>query len=146
MKLIKLGVLSLALAASTATYAGEVVIQAGAREFLPLVVQAQPGDTILWKGMAAGHNTKSFDGMIPEGAQPWESKLNEDYHMTVEKEGAYAYVCVPHASFGMVGVIVVGNGKPANLGQLKNVAEQKKGMEARSYKKLVAWLKENGVE
>jgi hypothetical protein len=41
--------------------------------------------------------------------------LNEDFHVTLDKPGAYVYECVPHASMGMVGVILVGDGKPANL-------------------------------
>jgi len=140
MNRIRSGLIGLLLATSTGSVADEVVIQAGAREFLPLVVRAKPGDTIVWKAMNS-HNTKSMD--IPEGAIPWESKLNEDFHTTVDKEGAYSYVCVPHASFGMIGVIVVGDGKPANLDAMSKNTD---AMGKRAYKKLVAWLKDQGIE
>jgi pseudoazurin len=119
MKMVKFGVSSLALAASMAASAGEVAIVAGPRNFDPVdpdlnisLVKAQPGDTISWKNMST-HNTKSIE--VPEGAQQWEGKLNEDFHVTLDKPGAYVYECVPHASMGMVGVILVGDGKPANL-------------------------------
>ncbi len=140
MNCIRIGFLTLLLAASAGVVADEVVIQAGAREFIPLVVRAKPGDTIVWKSMNS-HNTKSMD--IPEGATAWDSKLHEDFHTTVDKEGAYSYVCVPHASFGMIGVIVVGDGKPANLDAMSQNTD---AMGKRAYKKLVAWLKEQGIE
>ncbi len=119
MKMVKFGVFSLALVASAAASAAEVAVVAGPRNFDPVdpdlnisLVKAQPGDTISWKNMST-HNTKSIE--VPEGAQHWEGKLNEDFHVTLDKPGAYVYECVPHASMGMVGVILVGDGKPANL-------------------------------
>jgi hypothetical protein len=61
MKMVKFGVLSLALAASMAASAGEVAIVAGPRNFDPVdpdlnisLVKAQPGDTISWKGPSSG--------------------------------------------------------------------------------------------
>lgn len=123
MNMFKFGVLSLALAASMNVSAGEVAIVAGPRNFDPVdpdlnisLVKAQPGDTISWKNMST-HNTKSIE--IPEGATHWEGKLNEDFHVTLDKPGAYVYECVPHASMGMVGVILVGDGKPANLAAIQ---------------------------
>ncbi|MEZ5445735.1 MAG: plastocyanin/azurin family copper-binding protein [Gammaproteobacteria bacterium] len=119
MKMVKIGVFSLALAASVAASAAEIAVIAGPRNFDPIdpdlnisLVKAQPGDTISWKNMST-HNTKSIE--VPEGAQHWEGKLNEDFHVTLDKPGAYVYECVPHASMGMVGVVLVGDGKPANL-------------------------------
>lgn len=119
MKMVKIGVFSLALAASVVASAAEIAVIAGPRNFDPIdpdlnisLVKAQPGDTISWKNMST-HNTKSIE--VPEGAQHWEGKLNEDFHVTLDKPGAYVYECVPHASMGMVGVVLVGDGKPANL-------------------------------
>ena len=67
-----------------------------------------------------GHDTASIEGMIPEGAETWQSKMGEEgYTITVEKEGAYIYKCTPHMSTGMVGAIVVGDGEPANLASLE---------------------------
>jgi len=84
-------------------------------QWQPLVLFAQPGDTVTFTNMA-GHDTASIEGMIPEGAEAWQSKMGEEaFTITVEKEGAYIYKCTPHMSTGMVGAIVVGDGDPANL-------------------------------
>lgn len=81
----------------------------------PLVLFAQPGDTVTFVNMA-GHDTATIEGMFPEGAAQWQSKMGEEaYTVTLEKEGAYIYKCTPHMSTGMVGAIVVGNADPANL-------------------------------
>jgi pseudoazurin len=84
-------------------------------QWVPLVLFAQPGDTVTFVNMA-GHDTAALDGMIPEGAEGWQSKMGEEaFTITVEKEGAYIYKCTPHMSTGMVGAIVVGDADPANL-------------------------------
>lgn len=84
-------------------------------QWQPLVLFAQPGDTVTFTNMA-GHDTAAIEGMIPEGAEAWHSKLGEEaFTITVEKEGAYIYKCTPHISTGMVGAIIVGDGDPANL-------------------------------
>ena len=88
-------------------------------QWQPLVTFAQPGDTIKFTNMA-GHDTVSMEGMIPEGATPWQSKLGEEaFTITVDKEGAYVYKCNPHITTGMVGIIVVGDRNPANLAELE---------------------------
>ncbi len=88
-------------------------------QWAPLVLFAQPGDTVTFVGML-GHDTVSIDGMIPEGAEPWKSKLGaEAFTITVEKEGAYIYKCTPHMSAGMIGAIVVGHAEPANLAEIE---------------------------
>ena len=122
MKMVNIGVFTLALMASMSVAAAEVAITAGPRNFDPVnpdlnisLVKAQPGDTIAWKNMST-HNTKSI--AVPDGAESWEGKLNENFHITVDKPGAYVYECVPHSSMGMVGVILVGDGKPANMDAL----------------------------
>jgi pseudoazurin len=129
MKLFKFGVLPLVLAAaSVGASAAEVVVTAGARDFQPAMeegstyglVRAQPGDTIVFKNMVGGHNTHSV--AIPEGAQDWSSELGKDFHVSLEKPGAYVYICQPHESMGMAGVILVGDGKPANLDALAKSA------------------------
>jgi pseudoazurin len=87
-----------------------------------------------------GHDTEAIEGMMPAGAEGWKSKLGEEaYTITVEKEGAYIYKCNPHISTGMVGAIVVGDGDPANLGDIeKSLPEVKVGrnMVNRAVKKM----------
>ena len=92
--------------------AAEQTINAEARAFKPDIIYVQPGDTVGWINMTS-HMTASVEGLIPEGATPWQGQLGENLKVTLDKEGVYGYVCVPHLGFGMVGVIVVG--KPTNL-------------------------------
>lgn len=91
--------------------------------FEPAVVKIQPGDTVEWTNMNA-HNVNSYgdeQGLIPEGAEDFKSKLGEDYSVTLEEEGVYVYVCDPHASQGMVGAIIVG--EPENLDEVTEKAD-----------------------
>ena len=49
-------------------------IKAAGVKFDPQITFAQPGDTVTWTDMPA-HDTASIEGMIPEGAEPWRSKM-----------------------------------------------------------------------
>ncbi|RME32525.1 MAG: copper-binding protein [Gammaproteobacteria bacterium] len=110
------------------------VVKAVVTQFVPPVIFIQPGDTVHWTNMN-GHNTHSIDGLIPEGAQPWQSKLGEDYSLTLTVPGAYIYKCDPHYSLGMVGAIVVGPVPPANLEALEK-SPANKGMARRAFRML----------
>ena len=103
---------AIAMMVSNAVFAAEQTINAEARAFKPDIIYIQPGDTVGWVNMTS-HMTSSVEGLIPEGATPWQSQLGENLQVTLDKEGVYGYVCTPHLGFGMVGVIVVG--KPTNL-------------------------------
>ena len=141
MKRFLAGVLSLGALVSCNVMAADVTIEAGAREFLPLITQAKPGDRIVFRAMNS-HNIKSLE--VPEGAQPFESKMSEEgFHFTADKPGAYIFECVPHASFGMIGVVVVGDGMPGNMDQLAKATDP---MAKRGYKKLKQWLEEKGIK
>ncbi len=99
--------------------AEQLKVKAVVTQWAPLVLFAQPGDTVTFVNML-GHDTVSIDGMIPDGAEAWKSKLGEEaFTITVEKEGAYVYKCTPHMSAGMVGAIVVGDADPANLAAIE---------------------------
>ncbi|MFK8069003.1 MAG: plastocyanin/azurin family copper-binding protein [Gammaproteobacteria bacterium] len=112
------------------------VIKAAVTQFRPLVVFAQPGDTIVWQNMN-GHDTASMNSMIPEGAEGWQSKMGEIFSVTLDKEGAYLYKCTPHASLGMMGAIIVGNSD--NLETIKagvDTSGEPKGMVKRVIRKV----------
>jgi pseudoazurin len=95
--------------------------------FSPRILQVNAGDTVNFLSTDRGHNSASADGMIPEGAEGWDSKVNEDLSVTFDTPGIYGYVCTPHASAGMVGLIVVeGEGKLANLEAAKGVRQRGK--------------------
>ena len=100
----------------------EHIVKGVITQWQPLVTFAQPGDKVRFSNMT-GHDTQSMEGMIPEGATPWKSKLGEEgFTITVEKEGAYVYKCNPHITTGMVGIIVVGERNPSNLAALEENA------------------------
>lgn len=77
--------------------------------FYPDLVRAQPGDTIRFIATDRGHNAEVDTDMMPEGGTEWAGRINQDVEVTIDVEGAYGYVCKPHASAGMVGLILVGD-------------------------------------
>ncbi|MEM1232745.1 MAG: pseudoazurin [Pseudomonadota bacterium] len=77
--------------------------------YLPAVVRAQPGDTIKFISVDKGHNAQSNEDWSPEGGTEWKSAINEDLEVTIDVEGAYMYECQPHATAGMIGLILVGD-------------------------------------
>lgn len=145
MKMNRFGsaILSMAVLQASAVMAEEHVIKAAGVQFDPQITFAQPGDTISWTNMAA-HDTASIEGMIPEEAAPWRSKMSENLTITVEKEGAYVYQCTPHVGAGMVGAIVVGNGVPSNLEAIEK-HPQNKAMVGRAIRKLKQALQSKGT-
>ena len=86
-------------------------------KFNPLVVKINSGDSVSWRNMST-HNSESIDGLIPEGAEKWNSPMSANDKHTFTEEGIYIYKCTPHIGSGMGGVIIVGN--PVNLEQIKN--------------------------
>lgn len=95
--------------------------------FLPRLLVVQPGDTVLFQSVDKGHNSVSIDGMIPDGAEEWKGGIGKDIAVTFEKPGYYGYQCVPHASVGMVGMVIVeGEGKLDNLEAAKSVKQRGK--------------------
>jgi pseudoazurin len=90
---------------------------AGMMVFEPAFVKIAPGDTVKFLATDKGHNAESIAGMLPDGAEPFAGKFNEEIAVTFEKPGVYGYKCKPHYAMGMVGMIVVGNA--ANADQAK---------------------------
>lgn len=76
--------------------------------FDPPVLQIEEGASVLFQATDRGHNSASTDDMIPEGAEGWKGKINEDIEITFDVPGVYGYHCTPHQSAGMVGLILVG--------------------------------------
>ncbi|MEO0327201.1 MAG: pseudoazurin [Pseudomonadota bacterium] len=95
--------------------------------FHPMIQVIEPGDSVKFLTTAKGHNSISIEGMIPEGAEPWKGKINEEIELTLEKPGVYGYLCQPHATLGMVGLIIVkGDGMADNLEAAKAVKQRGK--------------------
>jgi plastocyanin len=98
----------------------------GSLQFEPDSTAVSQGDTVEFVFDSGGHNVSGHpdahsDVSLPEGAEPFASydisgddinhlSLNEagtTYRHTFETTGEFTYVCVPHASSGMVGSITV---------------------------------------
>lgn len=109
-------------------------VKARGPAYEPLVVFAEPGDAIAWVNMAMGpHDTRSIPGLIPEGAEHWQSQLGKDFQITLQEEGIYLYECIPHMGLGMAGAVVVGN--PKNLSELEERIKAAHGAIKRVFRK-----------
>ena len=62
--------------------------------FEPDFIKAAPGDTIRFVPTDKGHNVETIKGMFPEGAEPFKSKFNEEFTVTVTAEGVYRGIMV----------------------------------------------------
>lgn len=77
--------------------------------FEPAFIQAQPGDTIKFIAADKGHNAEVNAGMLPDGAEAFKGKINEEIEVTLDAEGVYGVICKPHFAMGMVMTIAVGD-------------------------------------
>ena len=93
--------------------------------FVPDIVRAMPGDTIRFIAADRGHNAEVNKKMMPEGGTEWAGRINSDVEVTIDVDGAYGYVCKPHASAGMVGLILVGD-VSGNYEDLKGLRQRGK--------------------
>jgi pseudoazurin len=100
----------------------------GAMVFQPSLVHAAPGDTVKFVPTDKSHNVESIKGMIPEGAESFKSKMNEEITVTFDKDGVYGVKCAPHYGMGMVALIVVG--QPVNADEAKAVKQTGKAKAA----------------
>lgn len=94
----------------------------GSMVFEPPVVKAAVGDTVTFVPENSSHYVQSY--VIPEGATPWKSKLDEAWTVKLEQEGVYLYYCPPHLMMSMIGLVQVG--KATNLDALEAKAKKLK--------------------
>jgi halocyanin-like protein len=73
--------------------------------FSPPAVRVDPGTTVTWEWAAGLHNVVADSGAF-------ESELTDEsgftFEQTFEETGVVKYLCRPHESLGMRGVVVVG--------------------------------------
>ncbi|WP_027999047.1 pseudoazurin [Sinorhizobium arboris] len=100
----------------------------GSMVFEPAFVRVSPGDSVTFLPTDKGHNVETIKDMIPDGASPFKSKMNESYKVTFDVPGIYAVKCAPHIGMGMVGVVIVGDA-PANVEKVKAGKLPKKAQE-----------------
>jgi pseudoazurin len=97
--------------------------------FEPAFVKAAIGDVITFVPVDKGHDAAAMKDMIPDGVEEFKGKMNQELKVTVEKEGAYVIKCTPHMGMGMVALVIVGDGVPANLDAVKTGKLPKKARE-----------------
>jgi pseudoazurin len=126
-KLIAALALGLAVGMAGAAGAAEIEVvmlnkgEKGTMVFQPDFIRAAPGDTIRFVPTDKGHNVETIKGMLPEGAEAFKSKFNEEFTVTLDKEGVYGVKCSPHYGMGMVALIEVG--QPVNVEEAKAVKQ-----------------------
>ena len=102
--------------------------QNGAMVFEPASLKIAKGDTVTFVATDKSHNAESVKGMLPEGAEPFKGKINEEIVVSLDKEGVYGVKCQPHYGMGMVALIEVGT--PVNLEEAKAVKQTGKAKTA----------------
>lgn len=100
----------------------------GAMVYEPAQLQIQPGDTVTFIPTDKSHNAETIKEILPEGAEPFKGKINEEIVVTFTEPGAYGVKCLPHIGMGMIALVVVGD-DPANLDAVKEVKLPKKARE-----------------
>ena len=138
-----------------ACFMGGMVLSAKAEEKEPLIIEmlnkrgkekmlygqdvarVEVGQTITWTPDSKGHNVQFVS--VPEGVEKVKSKLSKEFSYTFEQEGVYLYVCTPHASMGMIGVIVVGE-SDVNLDEVLDY--KFRGKSKKKFKKIAKSLED----
>ena len=101
------------------------------------IARIDVGQTITWTPDSKGHNVQFVS--VPEGVEKVKSKLSKEFSYTFEQEGVYLYVCTPHASMGMIGVVVVGE-SDVNLDEVLNY--KFRGKSKKKFKKIAKSLED----
>jgi len=83
--------------------------ESGPMVYEPAYLNIAPGDTVRFLPTQPGHNAATIEGMIPEAAEPFRSKINDMFEVTLTEPGAYGIKCSPHYAMGMVMLIEVGD-------------------------------------
>lgn len=100
------------------------------------VANIDVGDTITWLPASKGHNVHFIAG--PEGWElPKKSKNNKEVAITFDTPGVYLYQCTPHASMGMIALVVVG-GDTSNIEAIEKA--KVRGKSKKKLKKLLGEL------
>ena len=101
------------------------------------VVKIDVGQTITWTPDSKGHNVQFVS--VPEGVEKVKSKLSKEFSYTFEQEGVYLYVCTPHASMGMIGMVIVGE-SDVNLDEVLDY--KFRGKSKKKFKKILKSLED----
>ena len=100
------------------------------------IARIDVGDTITWVPTSKGHNVQFIAG--PEDWDlPKKSKNNKEVAITFDIPGVYLYQCTPHATMGMIAMVIVGEDMP-NLDDIK--AMKMRGKSKKKMKELLSEL------
>ena len=100
------------------------------------VAEIDAGDTITWLPASKGHNVHFIAG--PDGWDlPKKSKNNKEVAITFDTPGIYLYQCTPHASMGMIALVIV-DGDTSNLDAIAKA--KVRGKSKKKLKKLLGEL------
>lgn len=80
--------------------------------FEPAYLKVEPGDTVTFLPTDKSHNAESILGMMPEGAEAFKGRINQEISVTFDESGVYGIKCLPHYALGMVALIEVGDDLP----------------------------------
>ena len=136
-------------------FMGGMVLSAKAEEKEPLIIEmlnkrgkekmlygqdvarVEVGQTVTWTPDSKGHNVQFVS--VPEGVEKVKSKLSKEFSYTFEQEGVYLYVCTPHASMGMIGMVIVCE-SDVNLDEVLDY--KFRGKSKKKFKKIVKSLED----
>ncbi len=79
----------------------------GPMVFEPDFLEIAPGDRVRFVPTHKSHNAATIDGMVPEGAEGFKSRINDEFETGFEKPRFYGIKCSPHYGMGMVMLIKV---------------------------------------
>jgi len=133
--LMIMGVTPLALSLATPAFAAEHEVHmlntgaAGTMVFEPGLLKVAVGDTVKFIPTDKSHNAETIRNMIPEGAEPFKGKVNEEISVTFTVPGLYGIKCAPHYPMGMVALVLVGDMPAANLDAAKAIKHPAKAKE-----------------
>ena len=97
------------------------------------VSRVDVGDTITWVPSSKGHKVHFIAG--PDGWElPAKSKNNKEVSITFDVPGVYLYQCTPHATMGMIAMVVVVD-DTSNLDAIKKM--KLRGKSKKKFKKIL---------
>ena len=94
--------------------------------FAPAVLRISSDDSVRFAHADRGHNSQSFDDMLPDGATGFGGGIGEEFDVTFDVEGVYGYFCRPHQAMGMIGYVLVGDFTD-NLEAVRNASAALRG-------------------
>ncbi|MGI0085240.1 MAG: plastocyanin/azurin family copper-binding protein [Nitrososphaerales archaeon] len=106
--------------------------------FDPNFLQIQPGDSVHFVAVDAGHDSQSY--LVPKGAQSWTGQVSKDITVKFTQQGVYLYECNPHHMFGMLGIIQVD--KAVNKAEAEQAAADMKKQQIMNQGRLEGLMKE----